>query len=116
MSFKTCPEKKRDAWLLHSADGKKGSDDALKLQCQCLCKLTKAAAEKVRYAWWSARAVETGKHALATEPSGRSGSLIRERQLLKRSASKPSTSTMLVRACQQTLTSYNYGCITFLKW
>ena len=62
--------KERDAWLLLSTDGRNGSDDALKLLYQRLCKLSKAAAVKVRNAWWSAREVEAVKHAWGSEQSG----------------------------------------------
>ena len=38
-----------------------------------LCKVTKAAAEKARKAWWSARAVGAEKHDWAAEQCGHGG-------------------------------------------
>ena len=69
-------KKNKNAWLLLCGVGK--SDDSLKLKYHHLCKLTKAAAEKARNAWWSARAVGAEKCAWAAEQCGHGGSLIRE--------------------------------------
>ena len=92
---KTWWQKKKDAWLLLCGVGE--SDDSLKLKYHHLCELAKAATEKAQNTWWSACAAEAGKHAWAAEQCGHGGSLIRELQLLRKSASKPSTSTLLVR-------------------
>ena len=47
--------------------------------------------------WWSAHAAEAEKRAWAAEQCGHGGSLIRDLWLLRKSASKPSTSTLLAR-------------------
>ena len=62
-----------------------------------LCKLSKTAAEKAQDARWSARAAEAEKCAWAAEQCGHGASLSRELQLLRKNASKPSTSTLLAR-------------------
>ena len=69
-------KKKKDAWLLLCGVGK--SYNSVKLKYQLLCKLTKAAAEKVRKARWSACGAEAEKRAWAAEQCGHSGSLVRE--------------------------------------
>ena len=78
-------KKRKDAWLLLCGVGK--SDDSLKLKYHHLYKLTKAAAEKSRNAWYNACAPEAEKRAWAAEQRGHVGSLVWE----------PSTSTLLAR-------------------
>ena len=86
---------KKDAWVLLC--GVRKSDNSVKLKYHHLCKLIKAAAEKAQNAWWSACAAEVEKRAWAAEQCGHGGSLIRELHLLRKSASKPSTSILLMR-------------------
>ena len=88
-------KKMKGAWLLFCVLGK--SDDSLKLKYHHLCNLTKAAAKKARNAWWSAHVAESEKHAWTVELYGHGGSLIRELQLLRKSATKSSMSTLLAR-------------------
>ena len=83
-------QKKKDVWFRLRQVGKKSCTADLKLEYQCLHKLTKVAAEKARNAWWSAHAVEAERCAWAAEQSGHGGSLIKELRLLRSHCSKPS--------------------------
>ena len=72
--------KKKEAWIrLKNACPQ--DITRLKTEYDHLKKLTKAAAEKARNAWWSERASEAERRALVAEQQGRGGSLIRDLRL-----------------------------------
>ena len=55
------------------------------------------AADKARNAWWSVRAVEAAKKANMLQQLGCGESVVKELRLLKKQASKPSSSNILAK-------------------
>ena len=88
--------KKREAWL-HLRNISNIDDQQLPntmAEYRRLRSLTKVAADKARNAWWSAKAVEAEKKANTLQQLGCGGSVVKELRLLKKQASKPSSSNI----------------------
>ena len=97
--------KKKEAWLhlrnISSIDDQQ-HPNAL-AEYRRLRSLIEVAADKARNAWWSARAVEAEKKANMLQQLGCGGSVVKELRLLKKQASKPSSSNILAKRINKSI-------------